>query len=205
MPSLIKNVLIERNDQERSFTILSPAVGIYLKTPELGAYLKGGSPAGLLKILNTLYHLRLPENVNGFVRKIKVNDLANPVEFRQELYTLLPARDRAPSNVNLDESMGPEERTTIREEGRPVGTYSIVSPTEGIFYLRPNPTAPPYVREGDVVSSGAILGLVEVMKSFNQICFTGPDFPEKARVLKILVPDGAEIRSGQTLIWLKPY
>ncbi len=205
MPPLIKNVLIERNEQDQSFTVLSPAVGIYFKTPELGAYLKGGSPAGLLKILNSLYHLRLPENVNGFVRKIKVSNLANPVEFRQEMYSLLPARDAVPYMVNLNVGMGLEEMTGNREEGRPDGACSIVSPTDGIFYRRPNQTSPPYIREGDVVSFGAIVGLVEVMKSFNQIRFTGPDFPEKAKVLKILIPDEAEIKCGQPLIWLEPY
>lgn len=46
---------------------------------------------------------------------------------------------------------------------------TIKSPLPGTFYRRPNPDADPYVSEGDRVSAGDVVGLVEIMKSFYEI------------------------------------
>ena len=35
----------------------------------------------------------------------------------------------------------------------------------GTFYRRPDPESDPYVKEGDSVSAGDTVGLIEVMKS----------------------------------------
>ena len=39
----------------------------------------------------------------------------------------------------------------------------------GTFYRRPDPESDPYVDEGDEVSAGDTIGLIEVMKNFNEI------------------------------------
>ena len=46
---------------------------------------------------------------------------------------------------------------------------SIKSPMPGTFYRRPDPESDPFVNEGDTVSPGDTVGLVEVMKSFHEI------------------------------------
>ncbi|MHC4860064.1 MAG: biotin/lipoyl-containing protein, partial [Planctomycetota bacterium] len=79
------------------------------------------------------------------------------------------------------------------------------SPTDGIFYRRPSPDQPPYVEEGAEVVRGRVLGLVEVMKCFNQIAYgTDPDAPERAKVLKILARDSGEVKLDQVLFLLEP-
>jgi biotin carboxyl carrier protein len=45
----------------------------------------------------------------------------------------------------------------------------IVSPLPGIFYTRPGPDKDPFVRPGDRVEAGQAIGIVEVMKQFNEI------------------------------------
>jgi acetyl-CoA carboxylase biotin carboxyl carrier protein len=45
----------------------------------------------------------------------------------------------------------------------------ILSPLPGIFYRRPAPDRPSYKADGDTVSAGDVIGLVEVMKSFNEV------------------------------------
>lgn len=45
----------------------------------------------------------------------------------------------------------------------------ILSPLPGTFYRRPAPDQPPYKNEGDAVAAGDVIGLVEVMKSFNEV------------------------------------
>ena len=43
------------------------------------------------------------------------------------------------------------------------------SPMVGTFYASPNPDAPPFVKLGQQVKAGDVLGIIEAMKMFNQI------------------------------------
>jgi biotin carboxyl carrier protein len=45
----------------------------------------------------------------------------------------------------------------------------ILSPLPGTFYRRPVPDKPVYKEVGDSVSVGDVIGLIEVMKSFNEV------------------------------------
>lgn len=45
----------------------------------------------------------------------------------------------------------------------------VTSPLVGTFYSAPSPDDEPYVKEGDTVKKGQILGLVEAMKLMNEI------------------------------------
>ena len=45
----------------------------------------------------------------------------------------------------------------------------ILSPLPGTFYRRPSPDKPIYKNDGDTVAVGDVIGLVEVMKSFNEV------------------------------------
>jgi len=46
---------------------------------------------------------------------------------------------------------------------------TIKSPLPGIFYRRPSPEADPFVTEGQKVTAGDVVGLVEIMKNFHEI------------------------------------
>lgn len=48
-------------------------------------------------------------------------------------------------------------------------TKSIISPIPGVFYRRPSPEEDVYVKEGEHVKAGDVIGLVEVMKNFHEI------------------------------------
>jgi acetyl-CoA carboxylase biotin carboxyl carrier protein len=50
-----------------------------------------------------------------------------------------------------------EDRTTIK------------APVPGVFYRRPSPDEEPYANEGDRIANGQVIGLVEVMKNFNEV------------------------------------
>ncbi|RRO14124.1 biotin carboxyl carrier domain-containing protein [Saccharopolyspora rhizosphaerae] len=64
----------------------------------------------------------------------------------------------------------------------------------GVFYRRPSPDADPYIEPGTVVQPGQTLGLIEVMKTFNEIK------AEKAcRVKEVLLEDGEEVDIGQSM------
>src|SRR5688500_15824252 len=50
----------------------------------------------------------------------------------------------------------------------PKGT-PITSPMTGIYYSSSSPSAPPFVKEGEQVTAGQVVGLIEAMKVFNEI------------------------------------
>ncbi|RSF02721.1 acetyl-CoA carboxylase [Achromobacter aegrifaciens] len=73
--------------------------------------------------------------------------------------------------------------------------HDIPSPLPGTFYRRPSPDAAPFVKPGAPVAAGAVIGIVEVMKQFNQI-----ETPTGGVVAEILVEDGEPVEAGQPLL-----
>jgi biotin carboxyl carrier protein len=70
----------------------------------------------------------------------------------------------------------------------------ILSPLPGTFYRRPAPDQPVYKNEGDSVAVGDVIGLVEVMKSFNEV-----KADIAGRVVKFLVENEDAVMAGQPL------
>lgn len=75
----------------------------------------------------------------------------------------------------------------------------IVSPINGVFYRSPSPGAPPFVNEGDIVSPGSVLCIVEAMKIMNEI-----KADKKCRIVKILCENGSSVSVGTKLFLVEP-
>jgi acetyl-CoA carboxylase biotin carboxyl carrier protein len=71
---------------------------------------------------------------------------------------------------------------------------SILSPLPGTFYRRPAPDQPPYKREGDTIAAGEVIGLVEVMKSFNEV-----KADVAGRIVKFFTENEDAIMAGQPI------
>jgi len=176
--------------------VLSPGVGLWIDPPEDGVVLGPGSRLGTLRRLNRRFALLLPEGGAGRVIGAGRPDHALPVEYGQLLVTLQPF---AAGAADLP-SAGRAVFGQPIDAGLPPGTRAILSPTDGVFYRRPAPDAPPFVEPGATIGRGRLLGLVEVMKTFNQIVYGGPGFPETAEVVEVRCEDSTEVRAGQVLI-----
>lgn len=75
----------------------------------------------------------------------------------------------------------------------------VVAPMLGIFYHAPKPGADNYVKVGDRVTSGAIIGIIEVMKLMNPVP-AGID----GEVIEIIAPDAELVEYGQLLLRVRP-
>lgn len=73
------------------------------------------------------------------------------------------------------------------------------SPMVGTFYDAPNPDSEPFVKEGQRVSKGETLCLVEAMKMFNQI-----ESEYDGTVAAILVESGQPVEFDQPLFVIRP-
>jgi acetyl-CoA carboxylase biotin carboxyl carrier protein len=75
---------------------------------------------------------------------------------------------------------------------------TIDSPLPGIFYRKPGPDKPPFVNEGDAVTVGQTLGIVEIMKQFTEIQ------SDVAGILESFeVKDGDMVNPGDTIIVIR--
>jgi acetyl-CoA carboxylase biotin carboxyl carrier protein len=50
-----------------------------------------------------------------------------------------------------------------------MASHDVVTPVPGTFYRRPDPDSEPFKQEGDSVEAGETLGLVEIMKNFQEV------------------------------------
>ena len=182
------------NSQHR---ILSPAVGIYYSFPEKGTFLSVGSSVGKLRVFNKVYDLLLPDKVFGEVIFNEERDKIMNVGYGQELFRLNPEK----SLIDLEEEVN-ETKSTGRVETADEG-HVITAFTTGIFYRKSSPDAPPYVEEGQTIEKGKVLGLIEVMKTFNHIIFTGTDSSNSGEIKKIFVKDAQEVKLNQPLFLIK--
>jgi acetyl-CoA carboxylase biotin carboxyl carrier protein len=71
---------------------------------------------------------------------------------------------------------------------------TIKSPIPGTFYRRSSPEAEPFVAEGAEVSTGDVVGLVEIMKSFHEI-----KAEEGGTVERFLVETDDAVEAGQDI------
>lgn len=72
---------------------------------------------------------------------------------------------------------------------------TVKSPMVGVCYLLPEPGAAPFAKEGDSVSEGQTLCLIEAMKTFNPV-----KAPRSGKVVKIVVENGAPVEYGEPLL-----
>lgn len=72
---------------------------------------------------------------------------------------------------------------------------AVKSPMVGVAYLTPDPSAPAFITEGQTVTVGQTLLLIEAMKTFNQI-----KAPKAGTVKQILVASNDPVEFGQPLV-----
>lgn len=72
--------------------------------------------------------------------------------------------------------------------------HVVRAPMVGTFYASPNPDSPPYVKLGQQVKAGEVLGIIEAMKMFNQI-----EADQSGTIAAILVGNGQPVEFDEPL------
>ncbi|MBI4819391.1 MAG: hypothetical protein HY791_24180 [Deltaproteobacteria bacterium] len=163
----------------------APKVGIFRPESSTGDFVRPGTRLGTLTILGRHFRVVAPAEATGQLRLI-VPAAPTPVGYG----TPLASVDVATLSV-----------AEAKVEAKNLDAHAFVrSPIHGVFYVRPAPEAPPFVKSGDEITTGKAIGLVEVMKTFHPVTFDGA----RARVIDVLVSDRVEVARDQPLISLEP-
>lgn len=77
----------------------------------------------------------------------------------------------------------------------PVDGTPLNAPLTGVFYRTSAPGTPPFVEVGDRVEPGAVVGLIETMKIFNEVLAE-----RGGRIAAIVAESGQLVHAGEALM-----
>ncbi len=116
-----------------------------------------------------------------------------PMQYTQPMQHAAPpppaARPAAPV-------AGAEAAAEPEDDGK---YHNVNSPMVGTFYRASAEDAEPFAKEGDIVSKGQTLCIIEAMKLMNEI-----ESDISGRVVKILAENGSPVEFGETLFKIEP-
>jgi acetyl-CoA carboxylase biotin carboxyl carrier protein len=78
------------------------------------------------------------------------------------------------------------------------GLIYVTAPMVGTFYRQPEPGAPPFVKEGDTVSTGQVLCIIEAMKLMNEI-----ECEHQGELVKAFIDNGQPVQYGDRLFAIR--
>jgi len=106
----------------------------------------------------------------------------------------------SPSTPAVTTSTAPSSKPEPSAEAvQPSSGENILSPMPGTFYLASSPDADPFVKEGDSISEGDTLCIIEAMKIMNEI-----EAEQNGTITKILVVNGKPVEYNQPLFVINP-
>jgi acetyl-CoA carboxylase biotin carboxyl carrier protein len=74
----------------------------------------------------------------------------------------------------------------------------IKSPMIGTFYRASSPDNPPFVKVGDKIKKGDVLGMIEAMKLFNEI-----HSEYDGTVVRVIADNATPVEYDQVLLWIQ--
>ena len=90
-----------------------------------------------------------------------------------------------------------EEKTELKKNFKEVDN-SIKAPLVGTIYLKPEPTAKPFIELGQKVKVGQVLLIIEAMKTMNEI-----KSDKNGEVKKIYAKDASPVEFGEPLVLIE--
>jgi acetyl-CoA carboxylase biotin carboxyl carrier protein len=182
-------------DPQGCFVLGAPAPGLWRDRPRAGAFLTPGDPLGQLEVLGACEPLVVPAPARGVVHIVDDDRARVPVGFGTVLVVLDPT-----ALAHAGASTGPGDAAATVSEAQ----WMLRSPSSGRFYARPGPGKPPFVTAGEVIVVGRTVALLEVMKSFHRVQYEGAGLPDRARVVRVVPTEEADLAAGDPILELEP-
>ncbi|WP_297575833.1 acetyl-CoA carboxylase biotin carboxyl carrier protein [uncultured Campylobacter sp.] len=127
------------------------------------------------------------------IARMKIREGDFQIELEKEIESSLPKK--CPS-VQTQPAPQPQTQTVeiVTRDASNKSKESIKSPMVGTFYVAPAPGEAPFVKVGDKVKKGDIVGIIEAMKIMNEI-----EAEFDCKIVESLVEDGQPVEFGMGL------
>ena len=125
---------------------------------------------------------------------MKDGDFKVSMNKKKEVQIVADGNMAAEIPVFTAQTVAPEKESV---ESEPEGNQ-VKAPLVGTFYSASAPDAAPFVKVGDTVKKGQVLGIIEAMKLMNEICAE-----EEGIVAEICVTSGQVVEYGTELFRLR--
>ena len=176
--------------EEDGLKLCSPLVGLWRNRPAAGALIRPGVSLGQIEVLGRLHTVVAPAGAMGVVVLEEHGSLARqPVDYGAGLVKLTAVDALEQGGASADD-----------ETAAASGANVFAAPMSGRFYSRPTPDDDPFVAAGIRVGAGQTLCLLEVMKTFNRVTYSGS---EPTTIVQVLCADGDDVEEGQPLFELE--
>jgi|TARA_B110000259_G_scaffold188305_1_gene246371 acetyl-CoA carboxylase biotin carboxyl carrier protein len=124
---------------------------------------------------------------------IKTGLSSKPIVYAEPQGIVSQSVSTPSAEVNLESGL---EQDNISEDSHLI---TIKSPIIGTFYRKPSPDKANFIENGDLISEGDVLCVIEAMKLFNEI-----ESEFSGKIVKILVDDSSPVEFDQPLFLLDP-
>ena len=139
------------------------------------------------------------ENINFIKKELKLKNIQS-IKIKKGDYEIEISSSENVSNQRIkqvsvqDENLQKTDQK-LKQENETKLENIVKSPMVGVAYLSPEPSAPPYVKEGQNVKKGDTLLVIEAMKTFNEI-----KSPKSGVIQKIIVLNSQPVEFGDELV-----
>ena len=139
------------------------------------------------------------ENINFLKKELKLKNIQSikikKGNYEIELSSNENIRDQKIQQISLQDESLLKTDQKLKQKNEIKSENIVKSPMVGVAYLSSEPTAPPYIKEGQHVKQGDILLLIEAMKTFNEI-----KAPKSGVIQKIIVLNSQPVEFGDDLV-----
>ena len=125
---------------------------------------------------------------------IKTSDTSTPIAVQEPI--VVPQQQVITSAPSTPQVVDSNPESSSEEDSKFI---TIKSPIIGTFYRKPSPDKSNFVENGDLISEGDVLCVIEAMKLFNEI-----ESEFSGKIVKILVDDASPVEFDQPLFLVDP-
>ena len=139
------------------------------------------------------------ENINFLKKELKLKNIQSikikKGNYEIEISSNENIRDQKIQQISLQDESLLKTDQKLKQKNEIKSENIVKSPMVGVAYLSSEPTALPYIKEGQHVKQGDILLLIEAMKTFNEI-----KAPKSGVIQKIIVLNSQPVEFGDDLV-----
>ena len=140
------------------------------------------------------------QDIINFIKKTDLDDVSIETEnykirVKKNNAEVIQLKEKKKIPVKIEN----DEIKLTEESEIETNHITIKSPMIGTLYRSPNPESEPYINEGDTITAGQTICIIEAMKLFNEI-----ESEFSGKVIKILVDDTSPVEFDQPLFIIDP-